>query len=495
MWKQVEAPDVISQRRDEETGGGQGRWRATRKKGESRAWHISQQKRTGEPYAPTPSFYNEQVAKPSISSAIVLVGRAVVRILRGELSATQSDLEEAESILSRAKCSHGSSDMLTALVVAAGLSGATKGEADELWSHLLKQHPFHPMVADIGAKDLMFDECASNLKFEWNGDQDHGAFDAAIRGVSGGVKNLQKYDQCLGSTRGLDASTVLEFVQALRLARYLSIAHASLCQNDGLNDAPYQHSITVQQHLHQSLGVWLCRAQAAILNPNVPSATFHAKTVEELRSIKNTLKFSRNVVCVSIEDPNATDLSFYDLPGKFNTKRRSRNCRLGEKFGGTLHREKNTIILTTILMSALFSTEVMVSVLDDMENQQSMSLARAADPNGWRTIGVLTKPDTLGTGAVNQRRKWVEIIEGNSEDHTLRHGFYCRLSRAESQRRAVEHFDTTSPWKDVIDRRRFGILGFVSDISQLPIQLIEEVLPCLREDVDALLARSLVECV
>jgi hypothetical protein len=143
----------------------------------------------------------------------------------------------------------------------------------------------------------------------------------------------------------------------------------------------------------------------------------------------------------------------------------------------------------------------MVSVPDDMENQQSMSLARAADPNGWRTIGkspilqdgrvtqnssgVLTKPDTLGTGAINQRRKWVEIIEGHSEEHTLRHGFYCvrlpddaeraqRLSRAESQRRAEEYFDTTSPWKDAIDRRRFGIPGFVSDISQLLIQLIED---------------------
>lgn len=119
---------------------------------------------SGEPYAPALSFYNEQVANPSISSAALLVGRAVVRILRGELSAAQSDLEEAESILSRAKCEQGSSDMLAALVVAAGLSGAKKGEADELWSRLLKQHPSHPMVADIGAKDLMFDECAS--KFE-----------------------------------------------------------------------------------------------------------------------------------------------------------------------------------------------------------------------------------------------------------------------------------------------------------------------------------------
>jgi thymidylate synthase ThyX len=151
-------------------------------------------------------------------------------------------------------------------------------------------------------------------------------------------------------------------------------------------------------------------------------------------------------------------------------------------------KKENTIILTTIPMS------------DDMENQQSMTLARAADPDGKRTIGVLTKPDTLGVGAINQRRRWVDIIEGRSEDHTLRHGFYCvrlpddaergqHLSRAESQRRAAEYFDTTAPWSGVSDRRRFGIPGFVSDVSRLLIQLIEEALPRLREDIDKLLAQ------
>ncbi|OJA15787.1 hypothetical protein AZE42_14018, partial [Rhizopogon vesiculosus] len=54
--------------------------------------------------------------------------------------------------------------------------------------------------------------------------------------------------------------------------------------------------------------------------------------------------------------------------------------------------------------------------------------------------------------------------------------------------RAAEYFDTTSPWKDVADRSRFGIPGFVSDVSRLLIQLIEEALPRLREDVDKLLA-------
>ncbi|KAG1844213.1 P-loop containing nucleoside triphosphate hydrolase protein [Suillus subalutaceus] len=255
--------------------------------------------------------------------------------------------------------------------------------------------------------------------------------------------------------------------------------------------------------------VWLRRAQAAILNPNVPSSTFLTKTIEELRNIKNTLKFSRNVVCVSIEDPDATDLSFYDLPGKYILFRIEMMYLMGSE--GLIQNEeaeivalvkclaehyvkkKNTIILTTIPMS------------DDMENQQSMSLARAADPTGWRTIGkspiaYLRSPThsvlELSTSVANG---W-KSLKGHSEEHTLRHGFYCvrlpddaeraqRLSRAESQRRAAEYFDTTSPWKDVIDRRRFGIPGFVSDISRLLIRLIEEALPRLREDVDALLAK------
>ncbi|KAG1878986.1 P-loop containing nucleoside triphosphate hydrolase protein [Suillus subluteus] len=223
---------------------------------------------------------------------------------------------------------------------------------------------------------------------------------------------------------------------------------------------PFGRTITDRSEVE----VWLRRAQAAILNPNVPSSSFHKKTIEELRSLKNTLKFSRNVVCVSIEDPDATDLSFYDLPGLIQNEE-AETVALVKSLAEHYTKKENTIILTTIPMS-----------------------------------GVLTKPDTLGAGAINQRRKWVEIIEGRSEDHTLRHGFYCvrlpddaertqRLSRAESQRRAAEYFDTTSPWNSVTDRRRFGIPGFVSDVSRLLIQLIEEALPRLREDIDKLLAQ------
>lgn len=66
----------------------------------------------------------------------------------------------------------------------------------------------------------------------------------------------------------------------------------------------------------------LRRAQAAILNPNVPHEHFMFKTVEELQYYTSegafaagSLRFSKNTVCVEISDPGSADLTFVDLPG------------------------------------------------------------------------------------------------------------------------------------------------------------------------------------
>ena len=88
---------------------------------------------SGEPYASAISFYTEQLANPSVSSAALLVGRGVVRILRGELAAARSDLEEAESVLSRAQISGGADEVLAGMIVAAGLGAGKRGDAEELW--------------------------------------------------------------------------------------------------------------------------------------------------------------------------------------------------------------------------------------------------------------------------------------------------------------------------------------------------------------------------
>ena len=79
---------------------------------------------------------------------------------------------------------------------------------------------------------------------------------------------------------------------------------------------------------------------------------------------------------------------------------------------------------------------------------------------------------------------WKNLIEGRSENHRLKHGYYCvrlpddaerarNISRPDSQRLAAEFFDTTKPWDSVTDRRRFGIPNFVADVGGLLVKLIE----------------------
>ncbi|KAG6379656.1 P-loop containing nucleoside triphosphate hydrolase protein [Boletus reticuloceps] len=237
--------------------------------------------------------------------------------------------------------------------------------------------------------------------------------------------------------------------------------------------------------------IWLRRAQAAILNPNNPPESFHRKSIQELRNLTatNSLKFSRNVVSVFIEDPGATDLSFVDLPGLIQNEDEEVVELVRQLTEGYISRP-NTIILTTIPMS------------DDMQNQQSVRMAKLADPEGERTIGILTKPDTLGDGAVNSKQFWLDVIEGRQ--HTLKHGYYCvrlpddaqraqHLSRAALQRIAADWFDATPPWSGVADRGRFGIPAFVTDISVLLVQHINRVIPQLKQDVERLLGSCLEE--
>ena len=65
--------------------------------------------------------------------------------------------------------------------------------------------------------------------------------------------------------------------------------------------------------------IWLRRAQAAILSPHRAPEYWYQLGRDEIQQFTRTdtdmLEFSRNVVVVLLEDPDATDLSFVDLPG------------------------------------------------------------------------------------------------------------------------------------------------------------------------------------
>ncbi|SJL16534.1 uncharacterized protein ARMOST_20060 [Armillaria ostoyae] len=259
--------------------------------------------------------------------------------------------------------------------------------------------------------------------------------------------------------------------------------------------------------------VWIRRAQAAILCRHRPKEDFTSMTTEELRNLATTdsqmLPFSKNIVQVELRDPDLTDLSFIDLPGKTLLSLSSYTDRyFGRDYPQCGRRDYHTCSrLGGFLYRRIGEYDCPDYNSDewyDIEMQAAVKLAKSKDPNGDRTIGVLTKPDMLTTGASGARDKWREIILGQDQRHKLQHGYYCvrlpddderrrNISRDESQTAAQQFFDRTSPWRDFPDRSRFGIPALVRDISRLLVGLIENYIPTLKESVDNLLTSDRAE--
>ncbi|KIY65284.1 hypothetical protein CYLTODRAFT_357063 [Cylindrobasidium torrendii FP15055 ss-10] len=229
----------------------------------------------------------------------------------------------------------------------------------------------------------------------------------------------------------------------------------------------------------------LRRAQHAVLSPQIDREKLLKWPLDALSGLaktEGTAEFSRNVVCVDIEGPGLTDLSFIDLPG-IVTNADNHVVKLVEDMVIS-HIEGNCIILVALPMT------------DDIENQKALKLARTVDPQGKRTIGVLTKPDLLSAGSIKTLSLWAEVIEGRRYPLSL--GYYCTkqpddLDRSEHKTaseilQAEERFfQSTAPWRHSARPERFGTGNLIAALSKLLVRIIDETLPSIRKDAaDAL---------
>ncbi|KAI0078683.1 hypothetical protein K474DRAFT_1593499 [Panus rudis PR-1116 ss-1] len=110
-------------------------------------------------YSDPASFYTEQLANPSLTSPHLLTARGVTRLLRGEISAAKSDLEEAVS----QQGGKPDKETLAALTVAFGVGNVKQAEAEEYYSQLKTQHPRYQLVDHVEEKAATFDELAARF--------------------------------------------------------------------------------------------------------------------------------------------------------------------------------------------------------------------------------------------------------------------------------------------------------------------------------------------
>ncbi|KAK3398296.1 P-loop containing nucleoside triphosphate hydrolase protein [Sordaria brevicollis] len=139
-----------------------------------------------------------------------------------------------------------------------------------------------------------------------------------------------------------------------------------------------------------------------------------------------------------------------------------------------------------------FSVLAVLSCLSDPATEGILQLAKAADPKGERTVGVLTKADLVKEKAV------LKSVSDLALRPTLKLGYFVVRNRgadeddldiSECKRREAELFEDPA-WKDLANAGRLGVDALRTELQTLLTGLAKRELPKQKAEV----LKRLAEC-
>ncbi|KAB8238110.1 dynamin family protein [Aspergillus alliaceus] len=194
--------------------------------------------------------------------------------------------------------------------------------------------------------------------------------------------------------------------------------------------------------------------------------------------------FSKDIFRLEICGPNEEHLSVIDVPGIFKNTTpgltSKADIQVVRKMVEGYMRNPRSIMLTVIPANV------------DIATQEIMEMARDHDPNGERTIGVLTKPDLVDKGAEN---KVLQLVEGKTL--FLKHGWTIvrNLSQQElldggiNRDQREEIWRQKEPWSSVAPER-FGIKSLKSRLQETITENARREFPSVRSEISKRLKES-----
>lgn len=188
--------------------------------------------------------------------------------------------------------------------------------------------------------------------------------------------------------------------------------------------------------------------------------------------------FSRDVLSIEISGPGRPQLTVVDLPGLTHTENKSQSrgdVELVSELVNKYMSDPRTIILA------------IVTAKNDYANQIVLKRAKEVDPEGARTLGIITKPDTLPVGSDSEDEF---LTLAKNEDiffklgwHVLRNRSYEERSSTFADRnRAEQAFFERGVWK-ALPRDTVGISTLRSRLSVLLLNRIKQELPRVYKEI------------
>ncbi|KAL8448675.1 hypothetical protein Emed_003584 [Eimeria media] len=197
------------------------------------------------------------------------------------------------------------------------------------------------------------------------------------------------------------------------------------------------------------------------------------------RETERVIGRSKNVspipICLKISSPNVIDLTLIDLPGITKVP-------VGDQPSDIEVLQIRKIVLQYISQPSCVILAI-TAANTDIANSDSLKIARDADPEGIRTIGVVTKIDTMEDGV-----DCADVLSGKL--YPLRRGFVgvvCRslaqtreqLSPKAAQEEEARFFQNHPAYKCFANR--CGSRYLAKMLNQVLMQHIKDSLPELRE--------------
>lgn len=195
--------------------------------------------------------------------------------------------------------------------------------------------------------------------------------------------------------------------------------------------------------------------------------------------------FVQDVLRIEVTGSVGLHLSIVDLPGLIAVPNEDQT----DDDVDTVHDLVNSYIANdrTIILAV-------VQAGNDIANQTIIKRSRKYDPNGSRTVGIITKPDLVNKGT-EQR---VALLAANRDTTKLKLGFFLvknptpnelatGITPEQRQKAEIQYFHD-SPYAGLgLDPDRMGILSLQLFLQQLLDLHVEKELPKVREDIRCLL--------
>ena len=195
--------------------------------------------------------------------------------------------------------------------------------------------------------------------------------------------------------------------------------------------------------------------------------------------------FSDDVLRIEVSGPDRPHLTIVDLPGLIHSENKlqsENDVELVRKMVQAYMANKRSIILAII------------SAKNDYANQIILKLAKKVDFSGQRTLGIITKPDTLSAGSESEAA-FINLAENKDVEfrlgwHLIRNRDYeMRDASSLDRDRKEKEFFSEGAWKNVPSRMK-GVATLRTRLSRVLLDQIKKELPAMVKDIET----STAEC-